>query len=171
VPAYEYRCGVCCRRTEEFFPVAERQESVGCPYCGGEAKRILSRFTISGPIHMGLDAINSQLLSTRDRRNGREIRTKSQMEARERELGVRRMTVSEYRETTEAETEDARAIRAAGREGGREAALDYIDKIEVKDATGWTDAQYVNWKARTDAATSALDRGDVRIPDADGVPG
>lgn len=45
MPLYEFICSGCQRKIEELL--SSPVETIACPRCGGEAKKILSRFRSS----------------------------------------------------------------------------------------------------------------------------
>jgi putative FmdB family regulatory protein len=50
MPIYEYNCSKCENVFEEWLKFSEERESMPCPRCGGEARRIISNtaFVLKG---------------------------------------------------------------------------------------------------------------------------
>ena len=95
-------------------------------------------------------------MSPEQRKAGAEIRTKSQREAAEAELGVRPMSARELGAARQAQQADREEMFLVGQKEGREAVFDYVDKTEVINATGWDTSTYNRWKEGTDAAAATV---------------
>ena len=139
--------------TEDLFSIQEDVPlAVVCPVCSAKAER---RFEAPRPIGVSstdLDDFNARLFSPAERARGAEIRTQSQLKAREEELGIRVMTSSEQRESLQWQDNDLREIGAAQRDGGLAGAEAHVDDTEIMDATGWGKSRLRKWQEATDAA-------------------
>lgn len=45
---YEYQCADCSTRTEKRMPMAEVKQSIPCPKCGKDAKKMIGQFAVVG---------------------------------------------------------------------------------------------------------------------------
>ena len=49
MPIYEYYCPKCNSKFEQLRPMSQANEGVKCPYCNGQAERILTTFSCRTP--------------------------------------------------------------------------------------------------------------------------
>lgn len=154
----------CGRRTEElFFQGEEIPASLVCK-CGKNAPRKrLYRFRIVGPVSEHLEVYEQALFTDRQRAAGARIRSAKDIERVEREQGIHREDATFYREARDEQRHEEWQIKKVQREDGVEAALDFVDDMRTKEATGWDQKELNVYKEHVHAAEQTGPRPDADI--------
>lgn len=163
MPLHQYSCRVlqCRHRMEELFGgrFGHAPGWLKCEACGGVAvKRQTYVVKTIGPVFEHLETFNKLLLTPQQRAQGVELKSAKQIEQYEAAKGLRRHDPNspEYRHVREAELDDYATMRRIAAEDGREAALDYVDRSNITEATGWSSLEYQKWEEATADAEAQL---------------
>ena len=134
--------------------------------CGGVRDRVqIYKVVTIGPVWDKLEEYNSNLLSSKERAAGKELKSKKDIDQWERDRGLVRMapSSSEARMYAEKTEHEAKTIEKIHKSDGKTAVVDYFDKTSVLEGTSWDSAQYNRWKEANDAAESRIESGDANI--------
>lgn len=148
MPLADYRCEAG-HRFEELFLAGEDVPYVLKCACGAPSRKIMSTFRVVGPVFEHLESYEQRLLSPKDRANGARLRGASDVQEAEKAMGVRPMSGSEASQAMEKLRDESHTIGRIAREGGKEAAMDYVDTREVVERTGCSEDTYRRIKEMT----------------------
>lgn len=166
MPLYDYTCTdghrfeelVNSRDTSPISCIVE-----GCT-CIANRSTVYSVTTI-GPVFEHMEAYNSSLLSSAQRKAGVELRSAKDIRNMEEKLGLRRVCPqsTQGKRLLEQQVADHHDISQVKKREGVEASVDHVYKTEMTKTTGWTNGQYSNWKSTHDAAITAAKSGKVDL--------
>lgn len=153
MPIFDYTCSGCGKSEEKIYLGSENiPKTVGCD-CGDSAVRSdVNRFGIVGPIWSNLEDYSKAFYGSHGMRNGKEVRSYKDVKKFEEENSYVRLDTGsvKYRSAMDDMKQEALETDRVMASGGHEAVADYIYKQEMKDATGWSDSEYHNWKEISD---------------------
>ncbi len=142
---------------DELFLGTETVPDVLACNCGKLAeRRTVYRTSVVGPVFEHLERYESVLFTPSERAAGARIRSKKDLERVETEQGIYREEDSFYRVARQEQMHEAHQIQQAHAAGGREAALDFVEDMNVKEKTGWDDRQLNTWKEQVNAAEASV---------------
>lgn len=107
---------------------------------------------VVGPVFEHVEAYEKALLTDRQRARGERIRTKSDIDRIEREQGIHREDETFYHVAKEEMRHEAWQIENVKRTSGTEAAITYVEDLNLQERTGWTQQQVNEWKDNINAA-------------------
>lgn len=169
MPMFEYSCE-CGAKAEHLHRFSDTSD--GCPpdafYCpkcdGGLLKRhTVYRIQVLGPVFEHMESMNKALLTSKQRKAGKELKTAKDIERYEQEHNLYRPEAHTARIQLQEQAHDAACIELAAKGGGLDGALDYIDTTEIMEATGWDKSKTTRWKDTADAASRAIADGRVDV--------
>lgn len=163
MPLHEFRC-TCGRRHEELFFQGEPIPDLMLCKCGQNAHRQrVYRFRVVGPVFEHLETYEKTLFTDRERAQGARIRSAKDIERVEREQGIHREDATFYRVAKQEMLHEDWQIKKVKREDGVEAALDFVDDMRTKEATGWDDKELSAYKEHVHAAEQQGPAPDAEI--------
>ncbi len=152
MPLWDFKCPHGHRQEELFFAGEAVPDQMPCK-CGSVADRVRAyRFRILGPVFEHLEQYEAALFTPAQRAQGARIRSTKDIERVERAQGIHREDETYYRVTKEELLHENWQIKSVQQAHGVEAALDFVDDLRVKEATGWDDKQLSVYKEYEHAA-------------------
>jgi hypothetical protein len=157
MPLFDYTCPNL-HRFEMLIQTEEVPDVLDC-VCGEPATRgTVYRQAVVGPVWSNLEHFDSALLTPNDRQNGARFKSGREIERFEQERGLCRQDPNGavWRGLMEEKQDEARDIDKVRESEGASAAIEFTNRQEILDVTGWDRATYSHWKEQTNAAERAV---------------
>lgn len=183
MPLFSYTCDTCGKGVSDVLVLDEAKALHDTPCitvgCSGKLRRAdIYRTVHTGPVYSNVEALERQLLSPKMRARGMRITGPKDVEALHQDMYERHGLVPVDPESQlakdiyESELDDARMLERLFEQelkhGTPEEALSVVhaldDKLDVQEASGLTDAQYVRWRNDYDAVAGQLEAGEHAGP-------
>lgn len=155
MPIFSYRCD-CGYAFDELFWQHEVAPTDFACKCGGKAKRRHDyKFRVVGPVFEHLETYEKALFTDRERAQGKRIRSAKDIAMAEREQGIHREDATFYRVARDEMQHEDWQIKQAG-DGDPQKALDFVEDMNMKEATGWDNKQLNEYKEAVNAVEATV---------------
>jgi hypothetical protein len=148
MPIFTFKCENGHSFDELFWQSEPAPDEMDCVRgCAAKAKRYHAyRFRIIGPVFEHVEKMEGVLFSDKQRREGARLRGAKDIARVEAEQGIHREDDTFYRVARDEMRHEEWQIKEVQREQGVEKALDYVDDMRIKEATGWDNKEVQSWK-------------------------
>jgi len=190
MPLFDYTCECGAGDVDVLVFGDPDMQPHSCSLCGKTMQRKgVYKLTTVGPVWANVEAYERALLTPQERaspeQGGLGLRITGPDDVRileERMLqqhGLRPLDpssaecVQSIERDLDLEAESRRVLREEAKhapmEVAIEAAAQHIEKVEIKEESGWTDTEYTRWSNTYEAAERALESGSLPIGDPGAV--